>query len=224
MSLDRRRIVGLGAGGHMRVVLDILRLTGGCEVVGLLDANVDLHGTLVGGVRVLGDDARLPHLVRDGICSVVVGVGGVGDNGPRRRLFELAVSLQLDVVSVVHPSAILGEGVSLGRGVTIMAGAIVNAGASVGDNCIVNTGAIIEHDAQLGRHVHVAPGATVAGHVIVDEDVHIGVGATVIQGLRIGRRALVGAGAVVVRDVPPCVVVVGVPAQVVRHIGESCQT
>jgi UDP-perosamine 4-acetyltransferase len=204
----------------MRVVLDILRRCGECEIVGLLDPNADLQGTLVGGVPVIGDDARLPLLVGDGISGVVIGVGGVGDTGPRRRLFDLAMSLELDILSALHPSAIIAEAVSLGRGVTIMAGVVVNAGATVGDNVIVNTGAIIEHDVHLGRHVHVASGATLAGGVIVDDDAHIGAGATVIQGLRIGQRAIIGAGAVVIRDVPPDVVVVGVPARVVRRIGE----
>jgi acetyltransferase-like isoleucine patch superfamily enzyme len=39
-------------------------------------------------------------------------------------------------------------------------------------------------------------------------------------GVRIGDDAVVGAGALVTRDVPAGVVAVGVPARVVREIGE----
>ena len=52
-----------------------------------------------------------------------------------------------------------------------------------------------------------------SGNVTLDEDVTMGTNSTVIQGLRIGRGATVGAGAAVIRDLPPGVVAVGVPAR-----------
>lgn len=39
------------------------------------------------------------------------------------------------------------------------------------------------------------------------------------QDIRIGENAIVGAGAVVVKDVPDGVVVVGVPARVLKPVG-----
>jgi acetyltransferase-like isoleucine patch superfamily enzyme len=42
----------------------------------------------------------------------------------------------------------------------------------------------------------------------------VGAGAVIRQGIQIGDGAVVGAGAVVVKDVPPGVTVVGVPARV----------
>ena len=221
MLREIRQVVGLGAGGHMRVVLDALRRSGGCEVVALLESNASLHGSMLGGVPIIGDDSELERLRASGVTAVVIGVGGVGDTGPRRRLFELSTGLGFEVLPIVHPSAIIADDVVRGCGATILAGAIINTGASIGDNAIVNTGAIIEHDVGVGRHVHVAPGATLAGGVTVEDEAHIGAGATVIQGLRIGLRAIVGAGAAVIRDVGPYEVVVGVPARVVRRMHQS---
>jgi len=43
--------------------------------------------------------------------------------------------------------------------------------------------------------------------------VHIGIGAAIRQQITIGDYSVVGAGAVVVKDVPPGVVVIGVPAR-----------
>lgn len=48
----------------------------------------------------------------------------------------------------------------------------------------------------------------------------IGSNATIVCGVTIGEGALVGAGAVVTRDVPPNVVVAGVPAII---IGDDCE-
>jgi maltose O-acetyltransferase len=57
--------------------------------------------------------------------------------------------------------------------------------------------------------------------VTMGEDVWVGAGAYVGPGVTVGDGSVIGAGAVVVRDVPPRAVVAGVPAAVVRRIGEE---
>lgn len=55
------------------------------------------------------------------------------------------------------------------------------------------------------------------GEVIIGRDVMIGANSTILPGVIIGDGAVVGAGALVSRDVPPGVMVVGVPARVVEE-------
>lgn len=209
------RVIGLGAGGHAKVVADILRLMGGFEIHGILDPRpaADLADL---GAPLLGDDSRLEELIASGVRHVFVGVGGATDPRRRQALFDRAKIAGAEFVAAIHPQAVVADSASIGDGPTIMAGAIVNAAARLGHNVIVNTGAIVEHDCELGDHVHVATGARLAGGVKVGAAAHIGIGATIIQGITIGEGALVGAGAVVVRDVPPRTVVVGVPARALR--------
>jgi UDP-perosamine 4-acetyltransferase len=207
------RIIGLGAGGHAKVIVELLRACGGFEIVGLLDARSDMCRQMLLDVPILGSDSLLPSLREQGIGTFFLGVGTVGDASPRRRLYELATNHGFAAATLLHPSSVVSRSANLGKGTVVMAGAIVNACASVGINGIINTGAIIEHDCAIGDHVHVATGAKLAGSVRLGNGVHVGVGATVRQGIRIGDGAIVGAGAVVVRDVPPGVTVIGVPAQ-----------
>ena len=206
-------VIGLGAGGHAKVVIDILGLTGGYDLVGLLDPNQDLHGTKVLGIPVLGDDGLLAELRGQDVHYAFIGLGSIGDTRPRRRLYEKALGHGYQIVSAIHPRAVIAQSVSLGKGATVLAGAVINAAATLGDNVIVNTGAIVEHDCWIGDHVHIATGAHLASTVHVGEGSHIGAGATVRQSVNIGRSAVVGAGAVVVHDVPDGIVVVGVPAR-----------
>jgi UDP-perosamine 4-acetyltransferase len=207
------RAVGIGAGGHAKVLLDALQVRGDVDVVGLVDSDPDLKGMKVLGVTVIGGDEALEGLRRDGVSHAFLGVGGTGDNEPRRRLWDLAHSHGFQLLSVIHPSAVLSPSASLGEGVCVCPGAIVGAGARLGCNVIVNSGAIVEHDCDIGDHVHVASGAVLAGGVTVGEGAHIGAGASIRQGVHVGRGALVAMGAAVVADVPDRAVVAGVPAR-----------
>ncbi len=211
------KVVGLGAGGHAKVLIEIILQYPEVELVGLLDPDAKLHGTEVLNVKVLGDDNLLAHLVEKGITHFFVGLGGTGNNRPRRKLYEFGIRQGCKSLQVIHSSAIVSPSVSLGDGVEIMAGTIINANARVGSNVIVNSGAVVEHDCRLGDHVHVASGALLASSVTVGDEAHIGTGATIRQCIRIGERVIVGAGAVVVKDVEPDVMVAGVPARPIQR-------
>jgi acetyltransferase-like isoleucine patch superfamily enzyme len=63
----------------------------------------------------------------------------------------------------------------------------------------------------------VEQGITAEG-IVIEDDVWIGSGAVILDGVRVGKGAVVAAGAVVNKDVPPHVVVGGVPARVLKEI------
>jgi UDP-perosamine 4-acetyltransferase len=207
------KVIGLGAGGHARVVIDTLRSIGGFDIVGLLDQDKSLWHTEVLGVTVLGDDGMIEGMRRDGIESAFIGLGVIRNFQPRIQLYERAKSLGFKIVSAVHPLATVSRFASLGEGPTVMAGAIINAATKVGDNVIINTGAIVEHDCEIGDHSHIATGARLAGGVRIGRSTHIGLGACIKEGIIVGDNSLVGAGAVVLSNVPENTVVAGVPAR-----------
>ncbi len=209
--------VVLGGGGHARVLIDCIRASRVAKPYVVLDCDTTLWGKDLSGVPIQGGDDLLPMLAKQGIPYFVVGVGGVGNNAPRRQIFELASSNGLTPLTVSHPSAICSSLAKVGGGSVVFPGAVVNVGAVLGVNVIVNTGAIVEHDCSVGDHAHVATGARLGGAVSLGRQSHVGAGATVLNGVSIGEGAIVGAGAVVVRDVAPWTVVVGVPARVLNH-------
>ncbi|MCL4528629.1 MAG: acetyltransferase [Chloroflexi bacterium] len=212
------KVVGIGAGGHAKVVLDILRLMGIYQIIGLLDPKC--IGSKVSNVPVLGGDELLPYLREDGVEFAFIGVGAVGNNMQRIRLFEKVQAAGFAFVNAIHPASVLASDIQLGQGIAIMAGSIINSDTQIGDNVIINTSAIVEHDCKIAAHAHISPGAVLCGGVRVGVGAHVGAGATVRQGITIGDNALVGAGAVVVQNVPSQTIVVGVPARPIRGINE----
>src|SRR3954466_1555436 len=75
----------LGGGGHARVVIECLRLSGAAEPTAILDAHAQRWGSLVDDVPVRGGDDQLAQLRSEGIQSFAVGLG----HGPRARIFAL---------------------------------------------------------------------------------------------------------------------------------------
>jgi UDP-perosamine 4-acetyltransferase len=209
-----KSIVGFGAGGHARVLIDIIELGGLFRLTALVDPG--RVGERVKGLEVEPNDDLLALKAR-GITSAFIAVGGAGDNKPRRTLFDKVSGAGFHIPVLAHPSAVIARDVNRPQGLYVMANAVLNPGVTVGDDVIVNTGAVVDHDCIIASHVHVATGARLTGSVRVGEGAHIGAGAVVRQGISIGAWSIIGAGAVVVTDVLDGETVIGVPARPMRE-------
>lgn len=137
-------------------------------------------------------------------------------HGRDKALAELKRTYGITFSPLVHPTAYLGSSVHYGEGALISPCAVIGPNCRIGDFTRVNRASTIGHDSEIGDFSDIAPGAAIAGLVRVGERTMIGIGSTVIDGISIGSNSVVGAGAVVVHDVPDNVVVVGVPAKVLR--------
>lgn len=204
------RLAILGASGHGKVVADAASLSGWTEIVFFDDAwpGVTQNGPwdVAGGSRELMARAA-------GFQGVVIAIGNNGIRMARQQELEKA---GLNVVSVVHPSAVISLYAVVGAGSVVFANAVVNACASVGAGCVVNTGAVVEHDCLVGDFSHLSPNAVLAGGVSVGRQVWVGACASVKQLVVLGDEVTVGMGSVVLRDVPAGQTVVGVPARPVH--------
>jgi len=120
----------------------------------------------------------------------------------------------LAFATLVHPAATVSPTARLGQGCIVHLGAIVGSCAQIGDHAYVNKTAFVGHDAVVGPYAMLAPGSKIAGQVRLGRGVFLGLGAIVLEDRQIGEGAVVAAGAVVTRDVPPGVMVAGVPARI----------
>lgn len=204
-------IIVLGAGGHAKVVIEILQSSG--ELVDYCVASGDARSQCL-SVEVLAGDDQMVDLYQRGYRRAIA---AVGDNAVRQRLACQSRDLGFTIVNAISPHAVISRSAVLGAGVAVMAGVVINAQARIGGFSILNTGATIDHDCVIGAGAHVAPNSTLAGGVRVGCGAFVGAGSVVIPGVAIGENAVVGAGSVVVRDVPPSVVAFGNPARVVSE-------
>ena len=209
-----QRILIIGAGGHAQVVADILwRMRDAGErvlPVGFVDDNIALQGQEFLGLPVLGATSERTAIAHDA-AIVAIGNGRV-----RRDLFEALRQAGERFALARHPGTVVAPDVSVQDGAMLCAGVVVNTGTTIGANVILNTGCTIDHHNRISDHVHIAPGVHTGGEVVVGEGALIGIGAIVLPQRRIGAGSIVGAGALVRDDVPDKVMVVGVPARIIR--------
>lgn len=137
--------------------------------------------------------------------------------------------IDLDKVQArIEPGAVIREGAKIGKDCIVMMGAVINIGAEIGTRTMVDMNAVIGARAFIGRDCHIGAGAVIAGvleppsrnPVVIEDSVLIGANAVVLEGVTVGEKSVVGAGAVVVKDIPPQVIAVGMPAQVIRKVEE----
>lgn len=111
----------------------------------------------------------------------------------------------------------------------------------VGDNFICNYNCVMLDVVPIiiGNNVQIAPNVTLtaAGHpihpetrasqyeygrsIVIEDDVWLGAGVIVNPGVHIGAGSVIGSGSVVTKDIPPSVVAVGNPCNVIRQITEA---
>jgi sugar O-acyltransferase (sialic acid O-acetyltransferase NeuD family) len=212
---SKKQILVWGAGGHAKVVADILRLNG-FHIIGFIDDHDPARsGEIFCGAKI---SARTDDFIKAGARDIII---AIGDNRAREQKAKLAKARGFKLASVVHPRSAVASDVQLGVGTVVMAGAVINSGSIIGENSIINTSASIDHDCILAENVHISPGARIAGGVQIGRGTWIGIGATIIDKVSLGENIIVGAGAVVIRNIASGAVVVGVPARKIKSSGKS---
>jgi sugar O-acyltransferase (sialic acid O-acetyltransferase NeuD family) len=196
----------IGAGGHAKVVISVLRATGK-DVAVIFDDDERAKGQRILDVPVAGSVADLDP------SEFAGGVIAIGKNSSRAKI---AARLTAKWLVAIHPTAYVDPTVRIGPGTVVFAGAIIQPETIIGEHVIINTGATIDHDCVIGDFAHIAPGVQLAGDVHVGTGTLLGIGTVAIPGIRVGARATVGAGSVLVRNIADETVAFGNPARAAR--------
>lgn len=194
----KKEVVVIGAGGHGKVIADIIKKSGDI-FAGFLDDG-DISGDMLLG--------KVEECRKYSDKWFII---AIGNNEVRAKMAESYPELKY--YTAIHPSAAIGENCCIGDGSCVMANAVINPSAIVGKHCIVNTNSTVEHDCALEDFVHISPGAILCGTVIVGNKTHIGAGAVVRNNLKITSGCTIGIGAAVVNDITETGIYVGVPAK-----------
>ncbi|MBK1990781.1 gamma carbonic anhydrase family protein [Sphaerospermopsis aphanizomenoides BCCUSP55] len=127
----------------------------------------------------------------------------------------------------IAPNAVVVGSVNIAAGASLWYGAVVRGDVErieIGECTNIQDGAILHGDPGLPTILedHVTIGHRAVVHSAhIERGSLIGIGAIILNKVRIGHSSIIGAGAVVTKDIPPCSLVVGIPAKVVRQLTET---
>ncbi len=103
----------------------------------------------------------------------------------------------------IHPAAVIGRRFFIDHGM----GIVIGETSEIGDDVLLYQGVVLGGTTLEKKKRHPTLG----------NNVEVGTGAILLGAITIGDGARIGAGSVVVKDVPPGVVVVGIPGRVVEE-------
>jgi len=131
----------------------------------------------------------------------------------------------------------IGDNTKIGTFVEVQKGAKIGANCKISSHTFICEGVTIEDGVFIGHGVtfinDLYPRAvTGSGNLQSETDwrcvstmvrrgASIGSGSTILAGVTIGENSMVGAGSVVTHDVPPCTIVAGNPARVLRRVDKE---
>jgi len=208
-----RDLFVLGNGGHAKVVIDILEEMGDYNIVGIVNKNVGEKIVGIRGYQILGDDTVLQELFNKGIkyCAI-----GIGHNTDRKRIYVMLKKIGFQVVSAVHPTALISQTVFMGEGNVVFPGVVLNTDVILGNNIIVATGSTIDHDSVIKDHSLISAGVTVGAKTIIEEDSFLGLGCKVVSDVTVCKCVLIGAGAVITKNISEPGTYVGIPGKRIK--------
>lgn len=194
-----------GAGGHAKVIIEILQAQNVLEI-----SAIDEHkeGSVL---NVAITHKSIPEKLKAQDQFIIA----IGNNIIRRKVSELRTDV--NYARAIHPSCNISPSATIGAGTVAMAGVSINADTMVGEHVILNTNCCVDHDCKIGSYAHISPNAALAGNVQVGEGTQVGIGACVIPGIKIGKWAVIGAGTVIIEDVPDYAVVAGNPGYIIKY-------
>ena len=205
----------LGAGGHAKVIIDILhemnKVKKTYDQLLIFDDDSTTFGKTILGHPIVGriSDA---HMYSESEYVIAI-----GNNKIREKVSK---DFEKRYIVIRHPKSIVANDVEIGEGTVIMAGAVINSGTYIGKHCIINTMASVDHDTKIQDYVHLSPGVHMGGGVGIGQRSWIGVGASIKNNVNIEADCVIGVGGVVIKDIVENGVYVGNP---VRKIATRVQ-
>ena len=209
-------IIIFGTGGHAKSVIRIIEVEAKWHIYGLLvDSKYANEDNSVLDYSIIGNRDDITQLQQD--KNITKGFVAIGNNRLRATITDDLESKGINLIPIIHPTAIIMTDAAIGSGTMIHAQAILGADCQIGSNAIISAMVMVGHDSHIGEYVHLTPGVLVGGGATIGDFSFLGMGAAVLPNVKIGRNVQVGANAVVHKDLDDNVIVVGNPARVIKR-------
>lgn len=193
-----RKIILIGAGGHAKSCIDVIKSTRKYKIIGILDK--DKKGRFE-NIKILGNENYLNKIKNKTSISVSITVGQIKSYRLRENLFEKAKNLKFNLPKIISKYSLVSKKSSIDQGTMIFHKVFINSNVIVGKNCIINSSALLEHDVTIGDNCHISTGSILNGGVIIGNGTFIGSGSRIKEGVKVGNNCIIGMGSIIKKDI-----------------------
>ena len=138
------------------------------------------------------------------------------DNQLREKEIQICKEHSIELINIIHPSAIIMNDVEFGKNIWINAGAFIGYKSIIKDGVIINSSVNLDHHNVVGYMSQIDPGVTTAGYVSIGDFCHIHTASIIINKVTIGHNSEVGAGSLVLKNIEKNSLYYGNPAKKIR--------
>jgi sugar O-acyltransferase (sialic acid O-acetyltransferase NeuD family) len=138
--------------------------------------------------------------------------------GDSKKRFDMVSKLPKNTkyFSFIHPTALLMENVTVGKGSFVGANSILTTNIKIGSHALINRGNQIGHDSEIGDYFSMMPGSIVSGNVRIYDCVYMGNNSCIKERLSVHSLSTIGMGAMVVNHINDSGTYVGIPAKKIK--------
>jgi sugar O-acyltransferase (sialic acid O-acetyltransferase NeuD family) len=138
--------------------------------------------------------------------------------GDSKKRFDMVSKLPKNTkyFSFIHPTALLMENVTVGKGSFVGANSILTTNIKIGSHSLINRGNQIGHDSEIGDYFSMMPGSIVSGNVRIYDCVYMGNNSCIKEKLSVHSLSTIGMGAMVVDHINDSGTYVGIPAKKIK--------
>jgi len=205
-----KNLIVYGAGEFGSLISNVVSYNRDLNIVAFGDDDLGKKDQLIDGIPIFGNQDLFNFAIDN---DIKYAISSIGNNKIRAEKYTLLKNKGFQMLSIVHPKALIDTKVTYGENVIIEMGTAIHTNSNIGNNVFLGGDALIGHHNIIGDHVLIGGNVSFGGSVVVEDYVSIGVGASIKPGVRLGKGSIIGVGAAVINDVDPGDTVVGVPAK-----------
>jgi len=174
----------VGASTLGEITLGILHRAG-TEITGFYDDIYKEHHFC--NIPVIGPIKSLlssPDAAKKGVFIAI------GDNQNRRKIFEEIISINIPIINIIDPLAIIELNVQIGYGNLIMAGAYIGVKTLLGNGNLIFPGVSLTHHNKVGDFNFFSPNASVGGYSVINDECKIAMNCSVAPYVNVETQTL----------------------------------
>ncbi len=191
-------VIGGGYGAYQ--VLELIIDSGEYYLEGYFDDSKNTKLDLLGIERLGNTDKEIiiKVLEKYRVKNLIV---AISNNPKLRSKFEDLGKNNINLVTLIHSSAIIGNNVQIGEGSVVFGGVHIGPDSEIGKMSFISSNSTIEHHNLIGKAFCCGPNFSSSGIVEIGDFVRTGINVGVEPFLKIGKDVVLASGVIVTKNI-----------------------